>query len=283
MAKILLIDPDIASRQILEHAFRLYEYEVITAKVGDEGLTLATKESPDLIVMDMDVSGVNGWQVIKTLKESSPTWLIPVIAMAAPTVNGQLLIQTGFDAYIRKPVSARHVLQRIETLLDKAASALNPCQTSPQSAKLSQNDIAIDAPGSQAPSSQNQPGYATVVYINDSPADSQAMANIVEGAGYTYVNISDSLQALSQLIDLKPQLIFLELVLPVANGYELCAQIRRIPLFKLIPIIIVTTNWKVADRVRAKMVGASDLLNKPIKAQPVLKALIKYLSSYSAV
>ena len=130
---------------------------------------------------------------------------------------------------------------------------------------------------------QNQTGYATVVYIDDSLADSHAMGKIVEGAGYSYANISDSLQALSQLIDLKPQLIFLELVLPVTNGYELCAQIRRIPLFKWTPIIIVTTSRRVSDRVRAKMVGASDFLSKPIRAQPILKALIKHLSPHSIV
>ena len=271
MAKILLIDPDTASRQILEHAFTLYGYEVVTTQRGDEGLTLAVSEVPDLIVLDVDSTGLNGWQVIKRLKESSPTWLIPVIAVAAPTVDGQLLIQTGFDAYIRKPASAKHVLQRIETLLD-------------QTARVSGKELNSPKPvGKPAERQGSQPDYGTVVYIDDSPADSQAMAKIVEGAGYSYVNISDSLQVLSQLIDLKPQLIFLELVLPVTNGYELCAQIRRIPLFKRTPIIIVTTSKKVSNRVRAKMVGASDFLSKPIKAQPILKALIKHLSAYSKV
>ncbi|MGD1948661.1 MAG: response regulator [Leptolyngbyaceae cyanobacterium] len=275
MAKILLIDPDTTSRQILEHAFTLYEYEVVTTQRGDEGLTLAVSEAPDLIILDVDVAGFNGWQVIKRLKEASPTWLIPVIAMAAPAVDGQLLVQTGFDAYIRKPASAKHVLQRIETLLDQTARVSGDELTSPSPVGQHTTADSLDA--------QHQPDYATVVHIDDSPDDSQAMAKIVEGAGYRYVNISDSLQALSQLIDLKPQLIFLELVLPITNGYELCAQIRRIPLFKWTPIIIVTTSKKVSNRVRAKMVGASDFVSKPIKAQPILKALIKYLSSYSKV
>ena len=64
MAKILLIDPDTTSRQILEHAFTLYEYEVVTTQRGDEGLTLAVSEAPDLIILDEDVAGLNGWQVI---------------------------------------------------------------------------------------------------------------------------------------------------------------------------------------------------------------------------
>lgn len=277
MAKILLIDNDRSSRLILEHALKLYKYDVVATNRGDEGLTLAVNEAPDLIVMDIDAQGVNGWQSIKILKQSSSTWLIPVIAMAAPTVTGQLLIQTGFDTYIRKPAPARHILQRIETLLDKVSS------------DLAGNSYSSSARSNHSPSSlnmgysQSHSGRASVVYVDDNPADSQAMNEIVQGAGYSYANISDSLQVLPKLIDLNPQLIFLELVLPVANGYELCAQIRRISIFKDTPIILVTNNNRIAERVRAKMVGASDFMSKPIRAKSVLKILIKYLSSFSTV
>ena len=178
MAKILLIDQNIASRQILEHAFKLYEYEVVTTQRGDAGLTLAVSEAPDLIVLDVDVAGLNGWQVIKRLKEASPTWLIPVIAMATPAVDGQILIQTGFDAYIRKPASAKHVLQRIETLLDQTARVSGDDLSSPR--PVGKSTTGADRNGSQP---DYAPDYATVVYIDDSPADSQTMANIVEGAG----------------------------------------------------------------------------------------------------
>jgi CheY-like chemotaxis protein len=274
MAKILLIDNDRGSRQILEHALKLYEYDVVTTRRGDEGVTLAVTESPDLIVMDIDAAGLNGWQAIKILKESSPTWLIPVVALAEPIVNGQLLIQAGFDTYIRKPASARHVLKRIETLLNKVAKDLASTRQILSVPSSFGTNISIGEP-TYSPS---QFGQATVVYVNDNSFNSQAMAEIVEGAGYSYANISDSLQALSQLIDLKPQMIFLELVLPVTNGYELCAQIRRISTFKNTPIIIVANANKIAERMRAKMVGASDFLSKPIKAKSVLKLLIKYLS-----
>lgn len=263
MAKILLIDNDRASRQILEHAFKLYEYDVVTTHRGDEGLTLAITESPDLIVVDLDAVGLDGWQTIKILKKTRPTWLIPVIAMAEPKVNGQLLIQTGFDTYIRKPAPARHILKRVETLLDKIADkSLRNHNTS--------KALTTD---------KRKTGQATVVSVDDNSLNSKAMAEIVEGAGYSYANISDSLQVLSQLIDLRPQLIFLELVLPVANGYELCAQIRRISYFKETPIIIVGKANRVAERVRAKIAGASGFLSKPVRAKFVLKMLIKYLPS----
>lgn len=118
-----------------------------------------------------------------------------------------------------------------------------------------------------------------VIYIDDSPADSRAMATIVEKLGYQYINIPDPLQALPMLIELKPRLIFLDLVMPIANGYEVCAQIRRISAFKKIPVIIVTSNDGIADRVRAKIVGASGFMGKPIQEKRILKVFKKHLSN----
>jgi two-component system, chemotaxis family, response regulator PixG len=95
--------------------------------------------------------------------------------------------------------------------------------------------------------------------------------------GYQYSNIPDPLQALPLLIEYKPKLIFLDLVMPIANGYEVCAQIRRISALKEIPVIIVTSNDGIADRVRARLVGASGFLGKPIQHKKVAKVIKKHL------
>ena len=121
-----------------------------------------------------------------------------------------------------------------------------------------------------------------IIYIDDSPADSRAMCEIVESLGYQYTNIPDPLQALPMLIEFKPKLIFLDLVMPIANGYEVCAQIRRISTLKEIPVIIVTSNDGIADRVRARLVGASGFLGKPIQHKKVAKVLKKHLRNLEA-
>lgn len=142
---------------------------------------------------------------------------------------------------------------------------------------LNKNIVNTGSRPQKAVTSQSSPGNGEVVlYIDDSPADSQAMENIVQAAGYRYINIADPLQALPRLLEVKPQIIFLDLVMPIANGYELCAQIRRISAFANTPVIIVTNNDGIADRVRAKVVGASGFMGKPISQQRVLKVLKKY-------
>ena len=117
-----------------------------------------------------------------------------------------------------------------------------------------------------------------VAYIEDSRFDSSMMGHILAQAGYRFINIRDVMQALPILLEHKPDLIFLDLLMPVINGYEVCAQIRRISAFKHTPIVIVTSNNGIVDRVRAKLVGSSGFLAKPIKPDKVLAVLRQYLT-----
>ncbi len=116
-----------------------------------------------------------------------------------------------------------------------------------------------------------------IAFVDDSPQACYLLEKIVVGAGYRCLALSEPLTALPKIIQQKPNLIFLDLVMPVANGYELCSQLRRIPVFARTPIIILTGNDGFFDRVRAKLVGTSDYLTKPIEAEKVLKIIGKYL------
>ncbi|MBW4595979.1 MAG: response regulator [Brasilonema angustatum HA4187-MV1] len=116
-----------------------------------------------------------------------------------------------------------------------------------------------------------------VAYIDDSQSDNLIMGEILKLAGYRYVNIQDPVTALPILLEYKPNLIFLDLIMPIANGYEICTQIRRISAFKNTPVVIVTSSDGIIDRVRSKIVGSSGFLAKPITKEKVLKVLQKHL------
>ncbi len=118
-----------------------------------------------------------------------------------------------------------------------------------------------------------------VACIDDNKNDSQIMNRILTQADYQFINIQDPVKALLVLLEHKPDLIFLDLVMPIVNGYEICSQIRRISVFKDTPVIILTNNDRIVDRVRAKVVGASGFLGKPIKQEKVLKIVRKHLAA----
>ena len=117
-----------------------------------------------------------------------------------------------------------------------------------------------------------------IVCIDDSLSVCKLMEQIITSAGYRYVSVQDSVHALPLLLENKPGLIFLDLVMPIASGYEICSQIRRMSAFKNTPVVILTGNDGIVDRVRAKVVGASDFLSKPVNADKVLAIVRQYLS-----
>lgn len=116
-----------------------------------------------------------------------------------------------------------------------------------------------------------------VAYIDDSRFDNLAMNRILAQAGYRFINIRDPIQALPILLEQKPDLIFLDLLMPVTNGYEVCAQIRRTSALKDTPVIFVTASDGIVDRVRAKLIGSTGFISKPIEAEKVLPVLQQYL------
>ncbi|MTF38371.1 response regulator [Cyanobacterium aponinum] len=117
----------------------------------------------------------------------------------------------------------------------------------------------------------------TVACVDDSPLICQTMEKIITEAGYNFVGINDALRAIAVLLSKKPDIIFLDLIMPNANGYEICSQLRKLTFFKHTPIVILTGNDGIVDRVRAKMVGSSDFLGKPIDPALVLETIRKHL------
>ncbi len=122
-------------------------------------------------------------------------------------------------------------------------------------------------------------GYQiSVACIDDSPQTCQQMEQILTAFGYRSIGISDPVQALPILIEHQPDLIFLDVVMPIANGYEICSQIRRVSGLKETPVIMLTSRDGLVDRVRSQMVKASGFLSKPIEPEKVIATVKKLVS-----
>ncbi|MDJ0530888.1 MAG: response regulator [Xenococcaceae cyanobacterium MO_207.B15] len=122
------------------------------------------------------------------------------------------------------------------------------------------------------------PSRTLIACIDDSPAICKTMKETVTSAGYQFVSEMDGLRAIAVLLSRKPDLIFLDLVMPHTNGYEICAQLRKLSYFRNTPIVIVTGNDGIIDRVRAKMVGSTDFISKPVTQEILLNVINKYLT-----
>jgi CheY-like chemotaxis protein len=119
MPKILLVEDNEESRDALSRHLRRKGYEILLAVDGREGVELARAEAPDLILMDMSLPGLDGWEATRQLKAAPPTRGIPVIALTAHAMAGdrEKALEAGCDDYDTKPVDFARLLAKIEALL----------------------------------------------------------------------------------------------------------------------------------------------------------------------
>jgi chemotaxis family two-component system response regulator PixG len=139
----------------------------------------------------------------------------------------------------------------------------------------SQEEIKQET-GSTRTSSKKSSHKGLIACVDDSPQTQKMIETIAQSLGYNFLGIYESVEALPTLIEKKPNLIFLDLVMPVVSGYELCHQVRRVEALKNVPLIILTGN--VVDRMRARMSGASECITKPVEVDKVQRVLNQYLT-----
>jgi chemotaxis family two-component system response regulator PixG len=132
--------------------------------------------------------------------------------------------------------------------------------------------------GLDIPSSRTNSTKPLIACVDDSVAVCQTLDKLLSAAGYQFVGINDGLRAVTSILACKPNLIFLDLMMPNTNGYEICSQLRKAPSFRDTPIIILTGNDGIVDQVRARLFGATDFLSKPVDAGKVLSTISTHLS-----
>jgi CheY-like chemotaxis protein len=118
-AKILLVEDNEMNRDMLSRRLQRRGYEVLTAVDGESGLALTKSETPALVLMDMSLPGIDGWEVTRQLKADPATRAIPVIALTAHAMAGdrEQALAAGCDDFDIKPIDLDRLLGKIEALL----------------------------------------------------------------------------------------------------------------------------------------------------------------------
>jgi CheY-like chemotaxis protein len=118
--KILLVEDDEMNRDMLSRRLIKRGYEVVLAVDGEQGVAMSVSESPDIILMDMSLPGIDGWTATRQVKADETTRGIPVIALTAHAMAGdrEKALEAGCDDFDTKPVELQRLLGKIEGLLE---------------------------------------------------------------------------------------------------------------------------------------------------------------------
>jgi two-component system, chemotaxis family, response regulator PixG len=179
-------------------------------------------------------------------------------------------------AVVKQPVQSLSL--NLLIYIDQQAIEIRDADSAPK--PLQAQSLQAQSPQTQSLQVQPppaEPSHYSIFCVDDNVKTCEQLGQVVTGAGHRYTSLQDPIHAIPLLLETQPDLIFLDLIMPITSGYELCAQIRRISTFRTTPILILTGNDGIVDRVRAKVVGATDYLTKPVAPDKLLAAIDRHL------
>jgi two-component system cell cycle response regulator DivK len=117
--RILIVEDNARSRKLLRDVLGYHGYQVYEAESGEEGLALAARVAPRLVMMDIQLPGIDGVEVLRRLRDDVQTRAIPVVAVTASVMGQEIkrIEDAGFDGHLQKPVTLKELLEAVEGLL----------------------------------------------------------------------------------------------------------------------------------------------------------------------
>ncbi len=124
MSLILIVEDNEKNMKLVRDILQAKGYQTLEAVTGEEGVKLAAEKKPDLVLMDIQLPGMNGIEALKVLRADSATARIPVVAITASVMqqDRQQVVDSGFDGFIEKPINLREFLAAVQTALKPQGS-----------------------------------------------------------------------------------------------------------------------------------------------------------------
>jgi two-component system cell cycle response regulator len=271
--KILLVDDEPFNVKLLRAILATQPYHTLSASSGEEALQKVEEEPPDLILLDIMMPGLDGYEVTKRLKRDPGTRDIPIILVTALDGPGNKIkgLEAGADEFLNKPVDKAEILARVKSLL-----RLKRYQDQLKTRVHSETRIAF--PSGQEKFTNGETSLPAVLLVEDNKNDSHLLQVQLYGQPYEIKCVRNGEEALSLVHQEKIDLVLLDLLLPGMDGFAVTKELKESDETKNIQIVAITALQDLESRIRGIELGVDDYLVKPINMHELkvrVNALIK--------
>ena len=242
---VLIIDDDPVARDLVRRMLVKEGYQAETAANGADGLRMAKDLRPTMITLDVMMPLMDGWAVLTALKEDPVLSEIPVI-MLSIVDNRNLGLALGASEYLTKPVER----ERLIAILQKYVCEHPPCR---------------------------------VMIVDDDEDARKRLRQLLESENWRVTEASDGQDALLKLDHHRPELILLDLLMPVMDGFEFSLQLARSPSWRRVPVVVLTAKDITAeDRKRLNGHVERILQKGALSEEELLEEIRRTADSYRA-
>ena len=221
---VLVVDDEPSIRRFLRHLLEQEGYDVLEAGSGKEALVRCERENPDLVLLDLRLPDMTGFEILSDLKKRDETSHIPVVILSI-VQDREEGFRLGASDYLTKPVDRDKLMERIQRLIG----------------------------------SQNK---ANILVVEDDPSVQRALQAILENHNYSVKAVFSAEDALLTLKEWHPSLILLDLMLPGLSGNDFLKELKENPDWEGLPVVVLTAADS-DSRSEAKLLGAHSVVGKP--------------------
>jgi len=259
-ARVLVVDDIAANVKLLEAKLSAEYFDVVTAFSGQEALDLIARDQPDIVLLDVMMPGMDGFEVCRRLKKAPETTHIPIIMVTAldqPSDRVQGL-EAGADDFLTKPVNDIALFARVKSLvrLKMMTDELRMREATGQTMGV------LDDPGTDALAQGSADGRILLVEDRE-----QSARRIAETLGAESHDVTIEAKPDEVLVRAKGDdydLIVVSLTLEDVDGLRLCSQLRSVDAVRQVPILVMVEEGDTRRLVRALEMGVNDYLLRPV-------------------
>jgi two-component system cell cycle response regulator len=263
-ARILVVDDTPANVKLLEARLSAEYFDVMTAANGAEALAICEKAECDMVLLDVMMPDMDGFEVCRRLKSNPKTHHIPVVMVtaldqASDRVRG---LEAGADDFLTKPVGEVTLISRVRSL-----ARLKMVTDELRMRALTSKEIGMQNPEREAIGEQGRHGRVLIV---DDRASSYERLSTTLAAEHTVEVETNPSEALFRVAENNYELIIVSLDLQQYDGLRLCSQIRSLERTRHVPILALANAENNAQLVRGLEIGVTDYLMRPIDKNELL-------------
>jgi two-component system, cell cycle response regulator len=258
-----VIEDNPTNLQLIVYLLTAFGHEPLEAQDGTEGLEKARREKPDLILLDIHMPRMDGYEVARRLREDPQCFSVPIVAVTALAMVGdrEKILTSGFTGYIAKPLDPETFPKQVQGYLGAAhpASARPPRQ--------SQQECL---PARSSPRKK----FAVVLFVDNMQANIDLVRSTLEPSGYEVVAALSAKEGLDLARRTNPDLIVSDVNMPHQDGYEFMRMVQADPKLSGIPFVFLSSSvWSKREQEHALMQGARKFISRPIEPHILLEQL----------
>ncbi len=245
---ILIIEDNPVNMKLIRDLLQLGRYGILEASDARTGIRLAQEHNPDLILMDIQLPGMDGLSATRIIKKDPVLKDIPVVALTAHAMHGDDLKirESGCDGYISKPIDTRSFLKRILQLLQENTEYR------------------------KSPHGKNFNHKNRILIIDSDPLNIKLLKARFPNDKYEVISASNTEETLEKALNEFPDLILLDFTITDMDSYDVTGRLKRNPATRDIPIIMITTLDGKCDEEKALMTGVDEFIDKPVNTTELM-------------